>query len=148
PRNAFNTAPRHERGRLHRGSGQHRAYHQQRQGQGKSAAAGGDARPCTDSAGTSPPRANPVCLLSISRMAAMKGAPMPTAIDEFPQADYHFYTMGLQYYVAGRFGAVHRLTPVTGNLLHHAVEMVLKGKLAHHHSLSDLKKKFGHDLAK
>jgi hypothetical protein len=73
---------------------------------------------------------------------------MLTAIDEFPRTDYHFYTMGLQYYIAGRFGALHRLTPVTGNLLHHAVEMVLKGKLAHHHSLADLKKKFGHDLAK
>jgi hypothetical protein len=74
---------------------------------------------------------------------------MPTAIDGFPRTDYHFYTMGLQYYLAGRFGALHWLTPVAGNLLHHAVEMLLKGKLAHHHSQADLKdrKKFGHDLA-
>jgi hypothetical protein len=72
---------------------------------------------------------------------------MPTAIDQFPRTDYHFYAMGLQYYAAGRFAALHNLTPVTGNLLHHAVEMVLKGKLAHHHSLADLKKKFGHDLS-
>jgi hypothetical protein len=79
-----------------------------------------------------------------------KGTAMPTAIDEFPRTDYHFYTMGMQYYAAGRFGALHQLTPVTGNLLHHAVEMILKGKLAHHHSLADLKdrKKFGHDLGK
>lgn len=73
---------------------------------------------------------------------------MTTAIDEFPRTDYHFDTMGLQYYIAGRFGALHSLTPVTGNLLHHAVEMILKGYLAHHHSLADLKKKFGHDLVR
>lgn len=75
---------------------------------------------------------------------------MPTAIDEFPRTDYRFYAMGLQYYAAGRFGALHRLSPVAGNLLHHAVEMILKGKLAHHHSLAELKdrKKFGHDLGK
>jgi hypothetical protein len=75
---------------------------------------------------------------------------MPTAIDEFPRTDYHFFRMGLQYYIAGRMGALYSLTPVTGNLLHHAVEMVLKGKLAHHHSLADLKdrKKFGHDIVK
>src|SRR5262245_36496072 len=75
---------------------------------------------------------------------------MPTAIAQFPAADLHFYTMGLQYYSAGRFGALHRLLPVAGNLLHHALEMVLKGKLVHHHSLSELKdrKKFSHHLDK
>jgi hypothetical protein len=75
-------------------------------------------------------------------------APMPTAIDEFPRTDYHFYRMGVEYYIAGRFGALHGLTPVPGNLLHHAVEMVLKGKLAHHYSRADLKNQFRHDLAR
>ena len=73
---------------------------------------------------------------------------MPTAIDEFPRMDYHFYKMSLQYYLAGRFGALNQFETVTGNLLHHAVEMLLKGKLAHHHSRADLKNKFGHNLAK
>jgi hypothetical protein len=72
---------------------------------------------------------------------------MPTAIEEFPRTDLYFYTMGLQYYLAGRFGALNQLTLVSGPTLHHAVEMLLKGKLAHHHSLQELKK-ISHDLNK
>ncbi len=73
---------------------------------------------------------------------------MSSAIDEFPSADYHFYLMGLQYYLVGRFGAVHGVSPVAANLLHHAVEMILKGRLAHHHSLKVLKNKLSHHLDK
>ncbi len=75
---------------------------------------------------------------------------MPTAVDEFQRVDYQFYSLGLQYYVAGRFGALHWLSPVAANLLHHSLEMLLKGRLAHCYSLNDLKdrKKFGHNLGK
>jgi hypothetical protein len=53
----------------------------------------------------------------------------------------------MQYYVTGRFGAHERLAPVCGNLLHHAVEMFLKGFLVKTHSLRELAKKpFCHDL--
>ena len=40
------------------------------------------------------------------------------------------------------------LVPVAGNLLHHAVEMILKGELSKKLSLEDIKKNYGHDLAK
>jgi hypothetical protein len=53
------------------------------------------------------------------------------ATDDFPNADHHFYRLGLQYYAEGRFGALTAMMPVCGNTLHHAVEMILKGRLAH-----------------
>ena len=40
-----------------------------------------------------------------------------------------FCGLGTQYYIAGRQAAMARLIPVYGNLLHHAVEMFLKGAL-------------------
>ena len=43
--------------------------------------------------------------------------------------DEFFATAG-QYYVVGRFAAFAGLIPITGNLLHHAVEMFLKGGLS------------------
>jgi hypothetical protein len=45
-------------------------------------------------------------------------------------ADYHFFDLGMQYYAAGRYGVFVWLHPVAANLLHHAVEMCLKGGLA------------------
>jgi hypothetical protein len=42
---------------------------------------------------------------------------------------YWFYDLGTQYYVAGRSVARAGLNPVYGNLLHHAVEMFLRGVL-------------------
>ena len=36
---------------------------------------------------------------------------------------------GVNYYVAGRYALFARLTPTAGNLLHHAIEMFLKGAL-------------------
>jgi hypothetical protein len=53
------------------------------------------------------------------------------AIDDYPNADYHFYQIALQYYAAGRFAALTRLMTVCGNIIHHAVEMMLKGRLTH-----------------
>ncbi len=50
-----------------------------------------------------------------------------------------FLTIGFQYYVAGRFAALGRLMPVAGNLLHHAVEMFLKGALVEWLDVKELK---------
>src|SRR5437763_14081811 len=59
--------------------------------------------------------------------------------------DEFFATAG-QYYVVGRFAAFAGLIPITGNLLHHAVEMFLKGGLSKKGlSLADLKK-LNHNL--
>jgi hypothetical protein len=41
-----------------------------------------------------------------------------------------FFDRSIQYYAAGRFAFHSGLTPVAGNLLHHAVEMCLKGALS------------------
>jgi hypothetical protein len=40
-----------------------------------------------------------------------------------------FFSSASQYYVAGRFGLFAWLNPVAGNLMHHAIEMYLKGAL-------------------
>jgi len=61
------------------------------------------------------------------------------------RATEHFFSLGLQYFVAGRFSAFGRLMPVVGNQFHHAVEMMLKGYLAKTMDLADLKK-LGHRL--
>ena len=56
-------------------------------------------------------------------------------------ADLHelYFGAATQYYVVGRYAVFSGLTPVAGNLLHHAVEMALKGHLASSLSASDLK---------
>jgi hypothetical protein len=57
-----------------------------------------------------------------------------------------FFTTAGQYYVVGRFAAFAGFIPITGNLLHHAVEMFLKGGLSKNGlSLVDLKK-MSHNL--
>jgi hypothetical protein len=56
-----------------------------------------------------------------------------------------FFSLGMQYYVAARFSAFARFSPVCGNLFHHAIEMFLKGQLASKKSLADLKD-LGHRL--
>lgn len=61
---------------------------------------------------------------------------------EFSQ--HHFFRLASQYYVAGRFAALTRLMPVSANLLHHAIEMYLKGALATKLTLSELKKPSHH----
>ena len=43
----------------------------------------------------------------------------------------NFYRFGFQYYVAGRFAVIAQFSPVAANLLHHAIEMLLKGELAY-----------------
>jgi len=59
------------------------------------------------------------------------------------RATEQFFSLGLQYFVAGKFSAFGRLMPVVGNQFHHAVEMMLKGYLAKTMDLADLKK-LGH----
>lgn len=58
-----------------------------------------------------------------------------------------FFSTGTQYYVSGRYAVIAGLIPVAGNLLHHAVEMFLKGGLAQLMELSELKA-LGHQLPK
>ena len=50
-----------------------------------------------------------------------------------------------QYYVSGRFAALTGLVPVAANLLHHSIEMFIKGALSQTLNLTDLQK-LGHDL--
>ena len=56
-----------------------------------------------------------------------------------------FFSTATHYYIAGRFAAFAGLAPVVGNLLHHAIEMYLKGGLSKTKSLAELKK-LRHDL--
>jgi hypothetical protein len=55
------------------------------------------------------------------------------------------FQLATQYYASGRFAALSGILPVSGNLLHHAIEMYLKGALA---PVLDLKamRKLRHDL--
>ena len=57
-----------------------------------------------------------------------------------------FFNNGIQYYAAARMLFFARGAPVTGNLAHHAVEMLLKGALCLVVPLTALAKprEFGH----
>jgi hypothetical protein len=67
-----------------------------------------------------------------------------------PRAYESFFKTALEYYVNGRASAFCGCLLTTGNLLHNAVEMMLKGELSRTVSLVDLKdnKKFSHWLPK
>lgn len=56
-----------------------------------------------------------------------------------------FFRLAFQYYFAGRFAFAARSFQVAANILHHAVEMSIKGHLYRSISLHDLRK-YGHDL--
>lgn len=43
------------------------------------------------------------------------------------EAQENFFDLGFQYYVAGRYAFAAKLSPVCGNLFHHAIEMFIKG---------------------
>jgi hypothetical protein len=59
----------------------------------------------------------------------------------------HAFRLGVQYLASGRFAVAGGLTPVAANLLHHAIEMFLKGCLVKHIGFSGLPKgRDGHDL--
>jgi hypothetical protein len=69
----------------------------------------------------------------------------PTMPD--PNAGHRFLDLAMQYYVAARFAATAGLMPVSGNLYHHAIEMLLKAYLSRSVPLATLKnQEFGHDL--
>lgn len=59
-----------------------------------------------------------------------------------------YFGAATQYYIVGRYAVFSGLTPVAGNLLHHAVEMALKGHLASTLSASALKNDYKHSLCK
>ena len=56
-----------------------------------------------------------------------------------------FFSSATQYYVSGRYAVFAGLNPVAGNLLHHAVEMYLKGALSKTLTLDQLKQ-LSHNL--
>jgi len=76
--------------------------------------------------------------------------------DESTRQSYWSTTIryGLEYYVAGRFATAHRFNPVSANILHHAVELLLKACLAHDDPLERIldywhpKKGYGHDIVR
>jgi len=59
-----------------------------------------------------------------------------------------YLVIALQYYLAGRSACFANSVPVAGNLLHHAVEMLLKYFLLNSYSPDELKYKFQHQLKK
>jgi hypothetical protein len=67
-----------------------------------------------------------------------------------PGACEYFYKIALEYYVSGRAAILCGSSFIPGNLLHHSVEMLLKGHLSRTIPLEHLKdpKKFGHKLPK
>ncbi len=75
-------------------------------------------------------------------------SPMSTA-NPHASAFEQFYKIALEYYVGGRAALLSGNSLITGNLLHHGVEMLLKGQLSKTVPLKHLKdqKKFGHKLS-
>ncbi len=63
------------------------------------------------------------------------------------RSKHHFVKLSFQYYVAGRAAAIAHLSPVCGNLLHHAVELSLKAALTDVRTMPELKK-LNHNLKK
>jgi hypothetical protein len=63
-------------------------------------------------------------------------------------ADMHFLRLGVQYYTAARSAVLAQLSiDVSGNLYHHATEMLLKARLSQKRSLEELSRPpFGHKL--
>jgi hypothetical protein len=57
-----------------------------------------------------------------------------------------FLKHGMQYYVAAKSAAVAGLLPVTGNLYHHALEMLLKAGLSRTVPVENFRSSFGHRL--
>lgn len=63
------------------------------------------------------------------------------------QRENHFWERGCQYYVAGRHAVAAGLNPTAGNLLHHAIECMLKRAMVKTKPLPELKK-ISHDLSR
>jgi HEPN domain-containing protein len=60
--------------------------------------------------------------------------------------DHLFIEAGMHYYVAGRYAVFAGLNPTAANLLHHAIEMALKGALAKKGIDLRALKRLSHDL--
>src|SRR5262245_20429579 len=60
--------------------------------------------------------------------------------------DHLFISAGMHYYVAGRYAVFAGLNPTAANLLHHAIEMALKGALAKQGMDPKALKGLSHDL--
>lgn len=74
-------------------------------------------------------------------------------MDESERQGYwhHAIEYALDYYIAGRFAVSHYFNPVSANILHHAIELMLKACLAHDDSIDKIRKygsksSYGHDL--
>ncbi len=59
-----------------------------------------------------------------------------------------YFRYGVDYYAAGRFAYYARAIPVVGNLFHHALEMLIKGRLCATGISEKDRRKLGHDLEK
>jgi hypothetical protein len=83
-------------------------------------------------------------LLSITH----EGSPLMPA--PHPGASEQFFKIALEYYVSGRAACIAGCLFTTGSLLHHAVEMMLKGQLSKTISLQVLadRQQYGHSLPK
>jgi hypothetical protein len=75
--------------------------------------------------------------------------PKKRAVSIDPERQWaEFFGIALDYYIAGRYAVFAKLHYMAGNLLHHAVEMSLKGALSKGGlDLSELER-FRHDLKK
>jgi hypothetical protein len=62
--------------------------------------------------------------------------------------DHLFISASMHYYVAGRYAVYAGLNPTAANLLHHAIEMALKGALAKKGVELKALKRLSHDLPK
>jgi hypothetical protein len=80
----------------------------------------------------------------LQHLEAMSKTPTPNESGAY----YHFYKTGLQYYAMARSASFAAMLPLNGNLFHHAVEMILKGKLTHILPLKKLQCKYRHNLRK
>jgi hypothetical protein len=65
-----------------------------------------------------------------------------------PSGQPLLFERGIEYYITGRYAVFSGLTVIAGTLLHHAIEMLLKGNLLPYCSLKQLRSKFGHDIKK
>jgi hypothetical protein len=66
---------------------------------------------------------------------------------EAERFDAEFFRLGVQYYAAARAAARAGFIPVCGNVYHHALEMLLKGRLINTYSSKELaSRSLGHRL--
>jgi HEPN domain len=63
------------------------------------------------------------------------------------KAQIEFFRSATHYYISGRFSLISQLFPVGANLLHHAVEMYIKGALLSDLRLKDIRT-YNHSIQK